>query len=242
MRKSVATVVILLSMVAFLSCNKEETTNTDDVKLFVRIGNDTTIIYGDTLILDPGSGYALYEWNDGISDRQKLEVTEAGLYWVKVTDSQNRTGSDTIRVDTVPCLNKIVFFEDYYLYAPCSFIVENYMGDDSRIFEIRSAPERHNDIVIGYEYGSRMLIDDPLISDTVYQIPKEFRSCPNMLEIRDNSGKEVGICFYENSPDIYVEGYFLVKKENYYLVVLRLYYEIDKFSEMMEIINSINNK
>lgn len=182
MKKTVMTAVILLNMVAFISCNKEEVKNTDDVKLFVHIGNDTTIVYGDTLILDPGSGYALYEWNDGISDRQKLEVTEAGLYWVKVTDSQNRIGSDTVRVDTVPCLNKVVFFQDYYLYAPCSFDVRNDMTQDSRIFEIRSRPVQN--VVIGYEYSVMVVI-----SDTVYQIPKEFRSCPDMLEIRDDSGR-----------------------------------------------------
>ncbi|OAV71887.1 hypothetical protein Barb4_00328 [Bacteroidales bacterium Barb4] len=240
MRKSVATVVILLSMVAFLSCNKEETTNTDDVKLFVHIGNDTTIVYGDTLILDPGSGYALYEWNDGLSDQQKLEVTEAGLYWVKVTDSQNRTSSDTIRVDTVLCLNKIVFFENYYLYAPCSFSVEDYTYFDSDIFEIRSMPEQN--IVIGYEYTG--MKENPIFRDTVYQIPKEFMSYTDMMKICDNSGREIGICFYKNSSDRFrsCEGYFLVKKENYYLPILRLDYTIDRFSETIEIISSINNK
>ncbi|OAV75439.1 hypothetical protein Barb7_00942 [Bacteroidales bacterium Barb7] len=137
--------------------------------------------------------------------------------------------------DDVSCLNKIVFFEDYYLYAPRSFNVDDHLGEDSRVFNIISEKE---DIYIGYEY---MVLDE---RDIIYQIPKEFRRCTDMLEIRDNSGREVGICFYRNLPGSYrsCEGYFLVKKENYYLAILRLDYAIDKFSETIEIINSINNK
>lgn len=55
---------------------------------------------------------------------------------------------------------------------------------------------------------------------------------------------EIGICFYRNLPGPYrsCEGYFLVKKEGYYLTILRLEYAIDKFSETIAIINSINNR
>lgn len=50
----------------------------------VDIGEDQTICIGDTVILDPGSGYMNYLWQDG-SIAQEYIVTQTGIYWVQVS-------------------------------------------------------------------------------------------------------------------------------------------------------------
>jgi gliding motility-associated-like protein len=47
------------------------------------LGEDQYISPGETIVLDPGSGFDQYEWNTG-STAQKLEVTSAGYYDVTV--------------------------------------------------------------------------------------------------------------------------------------------------------------
>jgi len=63
----------------------------------VFLGNDTVLLYGDSLILDAGSGNYEYTWQDGTTN-QKYTVTEAGTYWVRV-DNENCYTSDTINIE-----------------------------------------------------------------------------------------------------------------------------------------------
>lgn len=66
---------------------------------FAELGNDTTltICSNDSIILDPGSGFAGYLWQDG-SDEQTFVVDTTGLYWVQVFNSEGCSWTDSIYI------------------------------------------------------------------------------------------------------------------------------------------------
>jgi hypothetical protein len=63
----------------------------------VNLGKDTVLCEGDSLLLNPGTGNALYVWNTGATSEQ-ITVKQTGTYIVKVT-SGSCTLSDTITVN-----------------------------------------------------------------------------------------------------------------------------------------------
>lgn len=68
------------------------------ISIPVNLGKDTTICFGDFLILDAGVPNASYLWNTGESSQQ-IFVMDDGVYDVTVTQN-GCTGRDTIRVTT----------------------------------------------------------------------------------------------------------------------------------------------
>lgn len=70
----------------------------------ISLGNDTTIMSSDTLILIPRPGnFASYLWNDGSTADSLVIigiVAGAGLhsYWLEVTDLNNCSASDTVSI------------------------------------------------------------------------------------------------------------------------------------------------
>ncbi len=90
----------------------------------VNLGNDTTLCYGQDVILDASASYATYFWQDGSTD-STFNVTQQGTYWVDVI---NKCGSatDTIDViyypmpvvdlgnDTAICLGENIFLNSAY--------------------------------------------------------------------------------------------------------------------------------
>ncbi len=71
--------------------------NTDDIDL----GNDTTICFGQSLILDAGS-FTSYSWSTNETSKT-IEVSEAANYNVEVTTNDDCKVKATIAVDVVPC-------------------------------------------------------------------------------------------------------------------------------------------
>ena len=63
----------------------------------VNLGNDTTLCVGQTLILNDKNQNYIYLWQDG-STAKTDTVTQQGIYWVKVTDSNNCIARDTINI------------------------------------------------------------------------------------------------------------------------------------------------
>ncbi|PKO96004.1 MAG: hypothetical protein CVU14_11250, partial [Bacteroidetes bacterium HGW-Bacteroidetes-9] len=61
----------------------------------IQIGYTDTICFGQQLILDPGSGYVSYLWQDG-STMQSQMAYEEGIYWVQVTDTNSCKASDSV--------------------------------------------------------------------------------------------------------------------------------------------------
>ena len=64
------------------------------------LGSDTTLCFGESLLLEPGVGFAAYLWMDG-SNLPFYVANQTGVYWVTVTDMHGCTASDTIVVDIV---------------------------------------------------------------------------------------------------------------------------------------------
>ncbi len=67
----------------------------------VDLGKDTTLCFGQSLILNAGDGFASYSWNNTLSASQYISVNTAGSYWVEVTDTFGCTKNDTIRIPYV---------------------------------------------------------------------------------------------------------------------------------------------
>jgi hypothetical protein len=89
---------------------KDNTNNTEKLKpipdtIFylipkVRLGKDMSICLNDSVILDAGSAFNTFLWNDG-SDKQTLTVKEAGVYYV-IASNDTLTSSDTIVIGINP--------------------------------------------------------------------------------------------------------------------------------------------
>jgi hypothetical protein len=81
--------------------------NTDSISLvvnanpYVNLGNDT-VFCGASVSLNAGSGFAYYNWNNGLSYNPILVVTSSGAYSVLVTDANACTDSDTININVFP--------------------------------------------------------------------------------------------------------------------------------------------
>jgi len=91
-------------------CEDSDTVNIIDNTPYVFLGNDTTLIYGDSLILNAGSEGQEYTWQDG-SSGQWFTVTEDGTYWVNVSNDEC-SASDTINVE---------FYGDCEVFVPNVF-------------------------------------------------------------------------------------------------------------------------
>lgn len=66
-----------------------------------QLGNDINVCSGTSVTLGPGSGYSSYFWSTSDTS-QVLGVTQAGFYWVDVTDTNGCTGRDSIEVTFIP--------------------------------------------------------------------------------------------------------------------------------------------
>ncbi|GAA4379771.1 hypothetical protein GCM10023186_17530 [Hymenobacter koreensis] len=81
----------------------------------VSLGRDTTLCPGSTVSLNAASANARYRWQDGSTDAT-ITVSQAGWYWVEVTNAAGCTTRDSVRImaspvprvqlgaDTVVCL------------------------------------------------------------------------------------------------------------------------------------------
>ena len=69
----------------------------------VDLGQDTTICEGDFLLLDAGAGYIDYSWNNGYANTQTISADTAGTYYVRVTDNNGCTGTDTVTIALKDC-------------------------------------------------------------------------------------------------------------------------------------------
>jgi len=82
-------------------CNNSDTVGVSFFPLpVVMLYGDTTLCYGNTILLDAGSGFNSYQWSDGSSGQTVLvDVSTSGLYTVTVTDGNGCTGTDSVNVD-----------------------------------------------------------------------------------------------------------------------------------------------
>ncbi len=71
----------------------------------VHLNHDSTLCTNDTRLLDAGSGFVSYRWNDGTTSRTKT-ATNTGLYAVTVTDNNGCRESDTTIITRLLSLPK----------------------------------------------------------------------------------------------------------------------------------------
>lgn len=63
----------------------------------IQFPNDTSICAGNTFVIDAGSSFVNYLWNDGTTVRFKV-ISSAGLYKVEATDSNHCSAKDSFRL------------------------------------------------------------------------------------------------------------------------------------------------
>lgn len=67
----------------------------------VSLGNDTTICESETICLNAGNGMAGYNWSTG-AITQSICTSTPGVYWVRITDANGCTDTDTLVLTTNP--------------------------------------------------------------------------------------------------------------------------------------------
>lgn len=113
------------------------------------LGNDTLICFGNSLLLEPSTGFIAYLWQDG-SSLPFYVVTNEGLYFVLVVDVHGCTGSDSIYVDfTFKTLD---------------------LGNDTVICELDTLPLNAGDGYISYEWQDGSTEQYLLVSGSVYGV------------------------------------------------------------------------
>ncbi len=68
----------------------------------VNLGTDLSLCQGETTVLDAGSGYVFYSWNNGMAHTQTINVQNTGEYFVRVRDDNGCENRDTVQVDFHP--------------------------------------------------------------------------------------------------------------------------------------------
>lgn len=63
----------------------------------VNLGTDTSICRNTTLLLNAGSGFTNYNWQNN-SHNQHFPANSAGTYWVTVTNNNGCTGTDSLTI------------------------------------------------------------------------------------------------------------------------------------------------
>jgi hypothetical protein len=99
---------------SYLGCDSIITTQlTVNQNPEVNLGSDTSICEGTTLVLNAGSNFQNYVWQD-LSTGSSYPASTAGTFWVGVTDVNDCVGSDTLTILNI-------------------FQAENYLPADSAI-------------------------------------------------------------------------------------------------------------
>ena len=106
----------------------------------LNLGNDTLFCPGKTYLLDAGSSYASYSWQDG-SMNNTFTATAPGVYYVTARDYCNRLFTDTIKLgyknfkvnlgkDSTLCLN-----ESMTLNVPAGYLSYNWQPQYNLMYQ-----------------------------------------------------------------------------------------------------------
>jgi len=105
-----------------------------DSSFSLHLISDTSFCFGDTIVLDAGSGYDSYSWNTG-DTVESISVDSAGIYSVEVSKN-SCTSTDSINVTGIVCFPQTNFessstnicekfcldYFDMSLYQPTSWL------------------------------------------------------------------------------------------------------------------------
>lgn len=137
----------------------------------LEIGPDTTLCSNAVIPLRAQPGFETYEWIDGTAE-QEFTAFDAGVYWVKATDSCGTVQSDTMRVnidlastielgpDTLICPGDTITFSlsgfSNYQWSQSSFI------DCTNCPTVRFAPTSDTLLIVSAEQGPGCIASDSL--------------------------------------------------------------------------------
>ncbi|MCD4680717.1 MAG: hypothetical protein K8S00_10055, partial [Bacteroidales bacterium] len=185
-----------------------------------QLANDTNLCTGSSVLLDPGSGYISYLWQDG-STNQTFITDTAGVFFLDVIDNNNCLGSDTIVVNLIPLPepdlgnDTLICYGDTILLDP-GMGYSSYLWQDGNTAQI--FPASNSDIYWVQVIDSNLCstIDSITITteycSVVTVLLDSFRVCPDTLIINviirnmTNTGAISLIMFYDNSILNYI-GY-----------------------------------
>ena len=84
--------------------------------LHVDIGPDSIVLQsGQSAVLDPGAGYANYQWSTGDST-QSVTVNSTGSYSITVNDTNGCFATDIVYVEVLVGLQENTLYSDFHLY------------------------------------------------------------------------------------------------------------------------------
>ena len=153
------------------NCRVSDSIEVSIAPLMVDLGQDTTLCENESLALTINSPNGNYEWQDG-SQAQNYTVTEAGIYWAKIT-KDNCVASDSILVDFTPqptidlgADTTLCIAETLTLIAPT--ILTNYQWQDGTT----NTPQL---ISINGNYWLEGTIDNCIVRDSLFVT---FETCP----------------------------------------------------------------
>lgn len=92
-----SSILLLLFVSIFISCDKEEEEPNVILKLVVGLGEDLTVLEGTAITLYAGNAGATYLWSTG-EVTQTIMVDTTGIFWVNVSN-EGGSASDTVAVD-----------------------------------------------------------------------------------------------------------------------------------------------
>lgn len=102
----------------------------------VSLGNDTIIESGSGVILDAGTGFVSYLWNNGETS-QTTSATSTGNYWVTVMDSNGCSTTDTVQVLVTVNVQPYILTDGFLIYpnpAQSTLSVSFMNGENEDIF------------------------------------------------------------------------------------------------------------
>ncbi len=109
-------------------CAAYDTVNVS-LSMAADLGADLSLCEGNSILLNPGTGFADYRWSDGTRNRT-LRADKPGTYWVETTDGLGCSSIDTVVVAAAP---KAILDlgRDTLLCAGCSLVLDAGAGFSS---------------------------------------------------------------------------------------------------------------
>jgi gliding motility-associated-like protein len=99
----------------------------------VDLGGDTSVCLGDVAVFNAGSGFSAYLWQDG-SDGPVYYAGSSGVYWCRVTDALNCTGTDSVRLQILP-VPYVELGDSLYICNGSTVMLEAGQGDGQFTYE-----------------------------------------------------------------------------------------------------------
>ncbi len=92
----------------------DEINVTESTALNPTITGPQVVCVGDGITLNAGAGFDTYNWNNGLSTNQTLNVTNAGVYTVVVTDITGCSGSSSLTITEATPVEVDLPTSDFY--------------------------------------------------------------------------------------------------------------------------------